>query len=166
MSEPVVYEEVSDTSVSPFIGMARHEFVGVVITGLAVGVATAVLYYLLNQFVFGAVLCRAESTGNCAQAPSYAALVAVILGTIGGVANLARIRVYRPLLVALAAVFSLWGLHSVLAGVAWYWALACAAVLFALAYALFAWVARVRNFGLAIIVTVVLVVLARWVLVA
>ena len=35
-----------------------------------------------------------------------------------------------------------------------------------LAYAAFAWVARLRNFILALVVTVVLVVLARWALVA
>ena len=58
------------------------------------------------------------------------------------------------------------GIHKVAAGSAWYIALFAFVVLFALAYAAFAWVARLRNFILTLVVTVVLVVLARWVLVA
>lgn len=165
MPEPVVYEE-SDTKVLPYIGMTQREFIGVLITGLAVGMAVFALYALLNKFVFGAVLCRPQSTGDCTQAPNYAMIVAMIIGTIGGVANLARMRVYRPLLVGIATAVALFGIHTVLSGAAWYWALIGFAVLFTLAYVAFTWVARLRNFILALVVTVVVVVLARWILVA
>ena len=40
------------------------------------------------------------------------------------------------------------------------------AVLFGLAYSLFAWIARIRNFVMALVVTVVVVVLVRFLLVA
>jgi len=166
MSEPVVHEEVTDSVALPYIGMTRHEFTNVIITGLVTGLVVGGLYFLLNQFVFGAVLCRPQSTGDCSQAPHYAMIVALIIGTIGGVANLARVRVYRPLLVGLAVAIAFWGVHTVIAGFAWYWALVALMVLFALAYAAFAWVARTRNFILAVVVTVVLVVIARWALVA
>ena len=165
MPEPVVHEE-ADTRVLPYIGMARREFIGVIITGIAVGVAVGVLYMLLNKFVFGAVLCRAQSTGDCSQAPNYAMIVALLIGGIGGVANLARLRAYRPLLTAIATTVVFWGVHTLVGGLAWYWILLDLAVLFALAYAAFSWAARIRNFILALVVTVVLVVLARWLLVA
>lgn len=165
MPEPVVYEE-SDTKVLPYIGMTQRDFIGVLVTGIIVGIAVFALYALLNKFVFGAVLCRPQSTGDCAQAPNYAMIVAIIIATIGGVANLARMRVYRPLLVGIAAAFALFGVHTLLAGVAWYWALLSLAVLFALAYVALTWIARVRNFILALVITIVVVVLARWVLVA
>ena len=166
MSEPVVYEETPEVKVLPFVGMARHEFFNVLFTGLGVGIIITLLYFLLNTFVFGAVLCRPQSTVDCSQAPNYAMIVAIILGTIGGVANLARIRIYRPLMVGIASAVALWGLHSITSGMAWYWMLLCVAVLFALAYAAFTWVARIRSFILALVVTVVLVVIARWILVA
>ena len=165
MPEPVVYEE-PDVTVLPFVGMTRRDFFGVLVTGFVTGIAVAGLYFLLNTFVFGAVLCRAQSTGDCSQAPDYAMIVAIIIGTIGAVANLARIRVYRPLLVGVAVAISLWGIHTLLSSVAWYWALLDSAVIFALAYAVFAWAARIRNFILSLVVAVVLVVLVRWVLVA
>ena len=166
MKEPTVHEEVIDNKTLPFVGMTRRDFIGVLISGAIAGLAAFVLYALLNKFVFGAVLCRAESTGDCSQAPAYSMIVAMIISTIAGVANLARLRIYRPLLIGLAAAISLWGLQAVAGGFAWYWAAVVFVALFALAYAVFAWVARLRNFILALVVTVVLVVLARWVLVA
>lgn len=166
MTEPTVHEEVTDNKTLPFVGMTRREFIGVLISGAVAGLAAFVLYALLNKFVFGAVLCRAESTGDCAQAPTYSMIVAIIISTIAGVAGLARLRVYRPLLIGLASAIALWGLHKIAAGYAWYVALPAFVALFALAYAAFAWVARLRNFILTLVVTVVLVVLVRWVLVA
>ena len=166
MKEPTVYEEVTDSKALPFVGMTRREFIGVLISGAIAGLAAFVLYALLNKFVFGAVLCRAESTGDCSQAPAYSMIVAIIISTIAGVANLARLRIYRPLLVGLASAISLWGLQTLASGFAWYWAVLVFVALFTLAYAAFAWVARLRNFILALVVTVVLVVLARWALVA
>lgn len=166
MIEPTVQEEVTDSKALPYVAMTRREFFGVLISGAIAGLTAYVLYALLNNFVFGAVLCRPESTGDCTQAPAYSMVVAIIIATIAGVANLARLRIYRPLLVGLAAAISLWGLHAVVAGSAWYWAAVAFAVLFALGYLVFGWLARVRNFILTLVVTIVLVVLVRWVLVA
>lgn len=79
---------------------------------------------------------------------------------------LARLRVYRPLLVVLAATIALWGMHGIVASTAWYWVVAIFAVLFGLSYALFAWIARIRNFVMALVVTIVVVVVVRFLLVA
>ncbi len=166
MKEPTVHEEVIDNKTLPFVGMTRRDFIGVLVSGAIAGLAAFVLYALLNKFVFSAVLCRAESTGDCSQAPAYSMIVAIIISTIAGVANLARLRIYRPLLIGLAAAISLWGLQVITGGLAWYWAALVFVALFALAYAVFAWLARLRNFILALVVTIVLVVLVRWVLVA
>lgn len=168
MSEPVVYENTAaaEPRVSPFVAMTTRELIGTIVSGLVVGLLVAVLYFLLNKFVFGAVLCRPQSPGGCTSAPTYSMIVALVLGTIAGVANLARMRVYRPLLVGLAAAISLWGIHGLLANTAWYWALPIAIVLFGFAYGLFAWLARIRNFIFAMVLTIVIVVIIRWILVA
>ncbi len=166
MTEPVVYEDVSETKVQPYVGMTMRDFLRVLVTGAIVGIATFALYYLLNRFVFGAVLCRSESTGDCAQAPSYAMAVALLVGAIGGVVGLAHIRVYRPLLVVIATAISYWGIHTLIQHMAWYMGLLDVTVLFALAYAAFTWIARIRSFILALVVTIVLVVAVRWVLIA
>lgn len=166
MAKEVVYDDTVDVRVSPLVPMTPRELVSTILTGVAVGLLVAVLYFLLNKFVFGAVLCRPQSTADCSQAPNYSMIVALIVASIAGVAGLARARVYRPLLIVLAAAIALWGFQSAVTNVVWYWALLATMVLFGLAYGLFGWLARIRNFILALVVTIVIVILVRWVLVA
>lgn len=164
MSEPVVHEEAPNES--PLVTMGTRELLRVVLRGALVGATVAIVYLLLNKFVFTAVLCRPQSTGDCSQASNYAAIAALVLSIFGGVIVLAQARVYRPLLVVLAALMSLWGVQAHADGAAWYWVIIASAVLLGLAYGLYAWLARIRNFILAVVVTIVVVVLIRWMLVA
>lgn len=166
MSNEVVYEEPVEARVSSLVPMTGKELVSSIVIGASVGVLIAILYHLLNEFVFGAILCRPQSIGDCSRAPGFSMTVALIIASIGGVAGLARIRIYRPLLIVLASAISLWGLHSVLVDMVWYWTILVYMVLFGLVYGLFSWVARIRNLILTIVAVVVLVVLIRWVLVA
>lgn len=166
MTNEVVYEDAPEVKVSPFVAMTSRDFITTIVTGAMVGLIVSVAYFLLNKFVFGAVLCRPQSLSDCAQAPNYSMIIALIIGSIAGVASLARARIYRPLLIAIAAAIALWGIHTIVAGFVWYVALLVSIVLFALAYGLFGWIARIRNFIMAAVVLVVLVVLIRWVLVA
>ena len=164
MSEPIVHEEL--VRESPFVTMTLRELIATAIWGVVIGLVTAFIYIMLYKFVFSTVLCRAQSTGSCDQAPSYAAIVTLIISLVAGVGALARLRIYRPLLVVIAALVSLWGLQSDVMGMPWYWAVPATAVLFGLAYALYAWLSRIRNFILAIVVIAVVVILVRWMLVA
>ncbi len=156
----------SDLAQSPLIPMSMRELLTALGIGLAVGVTVYVLMYLLNTFVFGSVLCRPQSAASCNDAPGYAMVVAMILGAIGGLAGLAQARVYRPLVVVLAATISLWGLQGIMQNVAWYWAVLVMAGLFGVTYALFTWIMRLRSFVLTLVVTIVLVVLIRLVMVS
>lgn len=164
MSEPVVREE--QINEVPFIPMIPRELLRTLMIGVIVGIGSGVVYMLLEKFVFGTVLCRPQSTGDCSQAPTYAAIVAAVIGLIAGVASLARARIYRPLLIVLASLISLWGIHTVLATWPWYLGLIAFAVLSGLTYLLYTWIARIRNFILAIVVIVVIVVIVRWIFVS
>ena len=164
-TENTVYREAdSEPRVSPLVPMSVAELLRAIACGVAGGLVAALRYMLMNKFVFGAVLCRAQSPASCSQAPNYAMIVAIVVASIAGVATLVRMRIYRPLLVVLGAAVSLWGLHTALAGVAWYWAVIAAIVLSALAYGLFAWLARIRSFILSLVVVVVAVIIVRFVL--
>ena len=104
MSESVVYDESAvEVPVSPFVAMTSGEIIRTVLCGMGVGLLTALVMFLMNKFVFGAVLCRAQSMADCSQAPTYAMIVAMVIGAIAGLVALARLRVYRPLLIVLAA---------------------------------------------------------------
>lgn len=149
------------TKIDPLVPMTVRELLTVVIAGAVVGAVIWGLFYLLNTFVFSSVLCRPQASSDCVNAPSYAMTVAIIIGSIAGLATLARMRVYRPLLVILAAAISLWGAQRITSGLTWYLALAVVALLFGLAYGLYAWIGRVRSFILAIVLSVILVVAIR-----
>jgi len=164
MSEPVVHEEAPNES--PLVIMGAQELLQVVLRGALVGAVVAIVYLLLNKFVFTAVLCRPQSTGDCSQASNYAAIAALVLSIFGGVIVLAQARVYRPLLVVLAALISLWGVQDHASGAQWYGVIIAATILLGLSYGLYAWLARIRNFILAVVVTIVVVVLIHWILVA
>ena len=162
MNDTVVYENVdAEPRVTPLVTMSVGELIRAVLCGVGVGLVVALVYFLMNKFVFGAVLCRPQAPADCSQAPNYAYIVAIIIGSIAGVATLVRMRVYRPLLAVIAAAVALWGIHGMITNVTWYWALLAVMVLFGLAYGLFTWLARIRSFILALVVTIVVVVIVR-----
>jgi len=157
-----VYEDIEVTQgVSPFVSMSRRDVIDTVLCGAGVGLFVGILYLLLDTFVFGAVLCRPQQASDCAQAPQYAMIVATVIGAIAGLVALARARVYRPLFVVLFATISLWVGNVLVAGYAWYWALLVLLLLYAIAYLLFAWLARLRSFVLAAVVAIVVLVVVR-----
>lgn len=162
MSTREIYDDVEVTQgVSPLISMSRRDVIDTLLCGAGVGLFVGILYLLLDTFVFGAVLCRAQQAANCAQAPQYAMIVATVIGAIAGLVALARVRVYRPLFVVLFATISLWASNLLVADYAWYWAIIILVGLYAVAYMLYAWLARIRSFVLAGILGIVILVLIR-----
>jgi len=162
VSKHEIYDDVEVTQgVSPFISMSRRDVIDTLLCGAGVGLFVGILYLLLNTFVFGAVLCRAQQATSCAQAPQYAMIVATVIGAIAGLVALARVRVYRPLFVVLFATISLWAGNLLITDYAWYWVLLVLIGLYAVAYMLYAWLARIRSFVLAGILGIVILVLIR-----
>lgn len=164
--ENVADEPGSVPRVSAIVSMQSRELMSTVLVGIAVGIIVALVAYLMNKWVFGVVLCRPQSPTECSLAPNYAMIVAMVVGAIGGLVGLARLRIYRPLLIVLAVTIALWGVTAALGGLAWYWLVVAMALLFGFTYGLFAWVSRVRSFILAVVIAVVLVVAIRYVIVA
>ncbi len=149
--------------VDPLVPMYGREVLVVVLSGIMAGILIGVGYYLLHQFVFGAVMCREGASSTCSEAPNYAMTVSMIIGGLAGLITLAQVRVYRPLLIVLATTIALWGFHALIGDMAWYWGVLLVGALFGVTYALFAWIVRLRSFVLAVIVTALLVVLIRFV---
>lgn len=161
-----VNENSNDVKISPLITMTMRDLLGTIVTGLGIGILTSGIYFLMNRFVFAAVLCRSGSDSDCINAPLYAMIVAMVFGAIAGLAALAALRIYRPLLIVIATSVVMWGFSSLVSTMPWYFAILIPAVLFALLYGLFAWVARIRSFVVALLVTVVLVVMLRFIFVS
>ena len=162
MSEKVVVRENTvEPAVSLFVPASPADLLRAIACGAGVGLIVAGLYLLLDHFLFSAVLCRPQAAAQCNQAPLYSHIIAMVVGAIAGLGGLVRLRVYRPLLIVLAATITLWGLHMLVDGMAWYWMILASVGLFALAYGLYAWLARVRNFIVSLVVMIIVVVVMR-----
>ena len=156
--------DTAEEKSAPFIAMSGRQLAGTVGIGLIVGLLCWGLMGLLDAYVFKAIFCQAMMNEQCAASTQYASITANILATAAGVFALVKLQVFRPLLVGMGAIISLWGLWSTVALVPWQFAVLLYAGLFALAYAAFMWVARIRSFGMSLVVMVVLVVAVRFAL--
>lgn len=130
-------------------------------TGLVVGAAIWGLSWLLDRYAVAPLACGGATLVASCNSAIIAGHIASILGMIGGVLALVRFGVFRPLLIGLAALVSLWGAMTWLIGVQWYVALPTVAVLYALAYTVFAWLSRIRNFIVTLIAIALVIVTCR-----
>ena len=147
---------------STFTLMGMRDFIWILLLGAGAGLLVWGLAYLLDVYVFEAILCKGTITTQCHSAPQYGAVTASLVAAILMLLGLVRLGVYRPLLVVLAVTISLWGLTEILWDFAWYIAAFWTIVLYALAYGVFAWISRVRMFWVALIVSFGLLLVMRF----
>lgn len=157
-------ETASETR-SNFVPMTWRELARIGAIGAVIGALSVGLYVLFHTYIFQAVLCRDQANTACGQAATYAAITTAFIASFVAVVVLAHIRVYRPLLIILAAILALWGIQAIAAVLPWYWALAGMIAVGALAYSLFAWIARIRSFILSAVAAIVIAVIIRCIIV-
>ncbi len=143
--------------------MSRNDAVGIFVTGVVVGLVATMLYVLLDKYVFTPTLCSdaMRITGRCADKLSFASALAMILSAFGALIALVHRRVFRPLFVVLLVTVALWNILQLTAGLVWWSGALAMALVFGLGYLLFAWLVQLRNFIVALIASVCLVVVIR-----
>lgn len=146
-----------------FMPMLNSDLAKVILLGAIVGIAVWGLSGLFASYVFEPILCQGEAT-RCAVGPQYGMITATVLSAIVALLGLVRFRIFRPMLVVLAATLSLWGLTELTQPLAWYWAALASTTLYALAYGVFVWAVRVRAFWLALVLVIALIMAVRAVL--
>ncbi|MET0979727.1 MAG: hypothetical protein ABWX90_00530 [Candidatus Saccharimonadales bacterium] len=154
----------SNDTPTPLVPMTYRKLVFVIACGAVAGLATWGLAYLLDAYIYKAILCSGNAAVQCASSYQYATTTATILGGAVGLFGLVRLRVFRPLLVVIAAYIALWGLLATILPLPWYGAAGVVAVLYGLAFGAFAWLARIRNFYIAIIILILVIAALRFVL--
>lgn len=148
-------------SVQALIELRWQTIVQVALLGAVLGLLTWLLTIVLRQVIFVPLFCGDPVNVACVGATGSAGVLALIITGIVGLLGLVRLGVYRPLLVALAAAISLWGMAVWTGGMVWYEAAAWSVVLYAIVYALYTWLVRPRAFGLALLLVVIAIVLSR-----
>lgn len=140
--------------------------IGAAVTGLAVGLVGWLVNMAIQAWIIEPIFCRStQSFDVCANGGTISWAVALIIASIVGLLSLVRTGVFRPLLVVLATLIALWGVSAWLGPLPWWQALLWHGVLFAIAYSLFAWVARIQSFLFSLIVTIVLIIITRFVVI-
>lgn len=148
------------------ISMARRDFIGTLILGAATGLLIWLIGMLLNRYLFDTYFCQGDTVSQCGNAKNYAVTAATLIGGSVALAGLIRLRVYRPLLVLVASLLSAWGIIQLSWDVNWLLGLLAVVALYALAFGVFSWVARLREFWITLVCTILLVIAVRLVLMA
>jgi hypothetical protein len=146
------------------VAMSVQQMLRIILVGAGVGVITWGLTLLLDTYVFKAIVCQDAASVQCASSFEYSTISASILAGGLGLLGLVKLRIFRALLVVLAATVSLWGVELVMRPWEWQIALPVSLLLFMVAYCLFAWIARLRSFVMTLVVLAILVVAVRLVL--
>jgi hypothetical protein len=121
-------------------------------TGIVLGIAVWGLTVLLERFVLRGLFCGDPSAAACVNITTYAGNIATVIVAIVGVVALVRLNVFRPLLIVLGGAISLWGMAAWLQNLGMVEQVLWSALLYALLYSLYAWVARIRNAVMVLIV--------------
>jgi hypothetical protein len=146
--------------------MGTKQLIQVALFGVAAGLLVWGLTYILEVYVLKAFLCQNKSALTCATAAQYGEVIATIIGGAVGLFILVKIQVFRPLLVVIATVVSLWGIIGLVSEQPWYVIGLSAAGLYLFGYLLFTWITRLRLFWLVIVLLLVLIVAIRLILTA
>lgn len=141
----------------------------ILISSLLIGAATGAVGWLVTLFLqhyfIDPVFCASgDSSSICSNGSMIAWTLAHVLVVGASVVAMVGAAIYRPLLVAIAAFATVWGIQAWLGELEWWNATLWQALIFALAYAVYAWIARTIQFWAAALVTLVIFVLCRLVL--
>jgi len=145
---------------------SSSEAVRVGLTGVLVGALIPLVSWAISQWVLRPIFCQDVSSSACMSSDSVGYYVATVIITAVAVPVLASWGVFRGLLVAISAGVALWGLQNYLGALLGNWLEygLYSAILFGLAYILFYWLMRLRNFGLGLVAALVVILAVRWAL--
>ncbi len=134
-------------------------------SAVVLGVGFWALNAWFGHYVIDQLLCRTPNTLTaCSDATAVATGIAAVIVAVAGTGLMVRLRIYQPLLVAIAAALILFDLGSWTSGLAWGEALGWSVLLYVLTYLLFTWLVRYKRFGIILLSSALIVALIRLIL--
>ncbi|MBQ69844.1 hypothetical protein CL689_07405 [Candidatus Saccharibacteria bacterium] len=132
----------------------------VVAFGAVVGVAYYLVMLLVGRYIVEPLACREIIEASaCVAATATAGKISTVIVAVAAIFGMIRLGIARPLVVAAGAAVVLWNLSEWTAGLFWLEAFAWSVLLYALAYALFGWIAHFPRVIVSIVVAVIVAVL-------
>lgn len=152
------YEQEKSAS---YIAVSGRQIFGTIAVGAIAGLISWGLAILIDTYLLKGVFCQTMVNEQCASTGSYAQTISNVLAVAVAVFTMVKLQVFRPLLVGLGAVISLWGIAGTLAVLPWYTAGLISIMVSVVSYLTFMWVARIRLFSMSLVILVVVVAAAR-----
>lgn len=141
--------------------MTAGTFGRILLLGAMVGLFAWALSLAMDRYVLTPLFCNSDSgVSVCMNSAVIGANISTVLMGIMVVPMLAALRVKRSLLVAVAAVVSLWGIAAWVAN-PWYVSLLWTMGVYAIVYAALAWINRLRGDAAVIVFIILFAILAR-----
>ena len=158
-----IFREQSSEYLYP---MTKIMFFKVLAAALMSGVAVWLLTLAFDKLMISQIFCGSENNiAMCVNSLRYSSYITLVLVGILLVPVLLMAGVKRPLLVVIAATIALWGVPMWTGGL-WLVSLLWTMAAFVAVYAALIWVNRIRGNGAAILLLAIVVVVARFVLMA
>lgn len=130
--------------------------------GAATGLIFWLLTVLLQRYVVDPLVCRQLINATlCANSTPLAGNIAAILTAAIAVVFLVRAQIARPIILAVATAALLWDLALWTNGLFWLEAVVWSVVLYALCYALFAWITRYATLWVTVVLSLLIIVIIR-----
>lgn len=133
---------------------------------ILIGILSGTLYWIfaiaISHYIINRIFCN-NSFGilTCLNSISIAGNIATILTIMTSIFMMVRMRMARPLVVAVAAGAALWGLSGWTIGLSTVEIIFWNIVTYTLAYLLFSWVSRYKKTTPVLIITFVVIVMVR-----
>ncbi|HET8690240.1 MAG TPA: hypothetical protein VFL81_02290 [Candidatus Saccharimonadales bacterium] len=132
------------------------------VSGLVAGALIWLLNLLLQHFLFQPLFCQSPDThAACIDSNVWSWWIAAVIICLASLMVLVRGLVYRPLLVIIATLITVWGIWDWLGAYSWWQATLWEALIFGLAYALYTLLARINNFAFSLLAMIAAVVVVR-----
>lgn len=126
--------------------VSTYEWLYVLFTGVTIGVLYVGITALIQQYVIEPLYCRSViDSAICTNSLSVSGNIATILVGLAALGLFVRLRVFRPIIIVVAAAAMLWGLAGWTAGLSGFEIVASSAILYGLAYLMVSWICRYQN---------------------
>jgi len=153
----IIKSEVESQPLDSSYGLGRNISIGIFL-----GFFYWVLTIVIARYVIKPIFCSSESgVLTCLDSISIAGNIATILVMVIGIVMMVKMRMPRPLIIAVAAGAALWGLSSWTIGLSAVEIIFWNIVTYTLAYLLFSWISQYKKITPVIIITFIVILMVR-----
>ena len=133
-----------------------------VLIGAVVGLTFWILMTLIGHYVIEPIACRnITSSAVCINANPLAGNIATILVAVIAIVGMVRMRIARPIVIAVASAAVLWDLGTWTQGLYWLEALGWSLLLYEVVFGLFAWITRYATLWVTLLLSFIIVLIVR-----